>query len=90
MSDELWEILAIIAGVVVAGIVGAVIIHKIITKDDIKKEAIKKNLESVIIKEVNKAKNIVKFSTLENQKETKIKGTGISDDIKEGDVIYIK
>lgn len=99
MIDTIFKVLAgVLFGAAAVGTV--VVIHKIITKDDLKEKADQKMKEKGTFTQAMKMKvkekedDAVTVDILDEWDQPldtmTVKGDGISDDIKEGDIIILK
>jgi len=92
--DGIWKVVAVVAaviGVAVAIGVTAVVIDEIITRAKVREIAKEKGmLNDLIVDRINRENNTITLSELNNRnRELKITGTDIANDITEGEVIYV-
>lgn len=78
----------IIAGLLAAS-VAVIVIDGIIHPEDLRKVAKSENLENALVKQADKANNVVTLADVKSGREVKVQGAGISDNVKAGMKIQI-
>ena len=69
-------------------IVGAIVISGIITKQKIKAELQRRRIRGALVDAIDNCDNVVKLEDIDSGNEIKLKGDGVSRDVRVGETIY--
>lgn len=86
----MWlRLLGLAAAALIAAAVVTVVVDGIITKRELREKMREEGMKRAVIDMIDNSNNTIKLKDLDSDKVMEVKGDGISDEISQGDCIYV-